>query len=160
MTLLDFFSQWLEQRRMERAVIRGHELTLKSMEQEYDKEVNICQSCEALKLELAKAHDMNSLLIERLTTTPVVQEKQESNEVLKPILPRHQSWKMRQQTLEANDRHNARLIEEKVQEELRIREKDKPSPELVILTEVPITVESIEKELGVTDADESISSTA
>jgi hypothetical protein len=155
-SILLFLSAWLDKRSEERAKQREHELDLRRLENEQIRESSVCESCEALKIELARLHDQNNLLINRMTTPNEVPIKQESDEVLKPIMPRHQSWKMRQQTLEANDRHNAKLINDKVKEELKIRERDKPAPEIVVLTE-PITVESIEKELGVTDADESVS---
>jgi hypothetical protein len=157
MTLLLFFTGWLDKRSDEKKAQREHELRLKELENEEIHDSRICQSCEALKLELHKAHALNYELIQKMTNpTPITVKPESNEEPLKPILPNHRSWKVRQQTLEANDRHNARIIQDKVKEEVDILNRNKPVPEIVVLTE-PITVESIEKELGVTDANESIS---
>jgi hypothetical protein len=102
----------------------------------------VCQTCEALKLELAKAHDLNHELLQTLTTKseapapPVNQE-------FKPITPkRHLTFAMRRQMLEAEDKIKAKLIAEQ-QAESKTIAKD--------LTKNPLTSASTTVDSNLTD---------
>lgn len=94
----------------------------------------ICKSCETLKQQLEIANFEKEKLLNRLLEKPIVEEAPVQNE-LKPIQPRTVPWHVRKQMLENESRESARLLRDKVEE---IKQSSEP-----------LTVEEIEKELGV-----------
>ena len=95
--------------------IRRNEIDIlreaKEVELETIEEQLVCQTCEVLKMELARAHDQNQRLIEIITAKPEPETKI-SIENLKPILPtRHMPFHVRRQMLEQEDRAKARVIQ-------------------------------------------------
>jgi|SRR5215831_4553285 len=97
---------------------------------EIRREYRICESCENLKMELARAHDENKLLLSYVMNPPKVEEPLPEPGNLKPILPTVMPWSIRKRMLEEEGRKQAELIK-KSNEERAAR------------------IESIEKELGV-----------
>lgn len=68
-----------------------------------------CYSCENLKMELARAHRTNELLIEKLTEKPVIQE---TSGELNPEIARQikTPWRLKKQLLEEADADKARVL--------------------------------------------------
>lgn len=75
-------------------------------------EAKACLTCEALRLELAKAHDLNRQLLDSMLKKDEEEPKINTAE-LKPILPnRHLPFNMRKQMLMAEDRRAAQALAE------------------------------------------------
>jgi hypothetical protein len=115
-------------------------LEIKSDYKEKLKELDYCESCESLKLQLATVNEQNKYLLNKLTETPEP-EKTPDTSNLKPLLPMHMSWSAKRQMLESESREEAKIRANKV------REMSSPAT----ATE-KLTVEQIEKELGVDSA--------
>jgi len=148
MNIFTWLNDYLIHRSNERQKEREHQLRLRELESEEIKESNVCQACETLKLELAVAHQLNRELLEMVKPKPTEVPINRPEE-FKPLLPRHQSFRVKREFLEANDRHTAKILRDKLQEQ---QEAVKiPTP-----VSGPVTVESIERELGVDDADGSV----
>lgn len=122
------------------------------LEREQQLEDKVCQSCETLKMQLEAANYEKTLLIKALTDKPESETKIDTSE-LKPIKPRVIPWHVRRQMLEKDDRAKA----------LSMKNAAKPdSPEPKIETEAvatstidnPVSIEDLEKELGVVNAAE------
>ena len=97
---------------------------------EEKQEASICQTCEVLITQLARAHiEKDNLLsqIERMSN-PVV-PSQETSEIPEPLKSRMVPWTIRRNLLEAEDRKKAQLMRE-------VKEKN-PS------------IEKLEKEVGI-----------
>jgi hypothetical protein len=95
------------------------------------RENRTCNTCEVLRLENARLLQENSKLIDRILEKPEV-IKQEEQKEFKPILPRHTSWNVRKQMLEAEDRRKAQLLKqqekistEDLEKELDVVEKER-----------------------------------
>lgn len=76
-------------------------------------EASICQTCEVLTTQLARAHiEKDNLLaqLERMNN-PVV-PIQETSELPEPLKPRMVPWAIRKNLLEAEDRKKAQLMRE------------------------------------------------
>lgn len=94
-----------------------HCLAEAEAERELKREAIVCQSCENLKLELAKAHDLNRELISTITHPRQAEEKIPDIKEFKPITPqRHLTFAMRKQMLEAEDRRKAQILREQAAE--------------------------------------------
>lgn len=138
MFLLDWYREYLE--------IKA-EAKAKAIEN------TVCQTCEALKLELAKAHDRENELLKAITHPVKTEEKPIDIENLKPILPtRHQTFTMRRQMLQAEDRRRADALRRHVEDSTNsVRNESKvESPTTEASTEVDsnLTAE-LEAELDV-----------
>lgn len=136
MFLLDWYREYLE--------IRA-EAKAKAIEN------TVCLTCEALKLELAKAHDLNNELIRNITHPVKTEEKPIDIENLKPILPaRHLTFGMRKQMLEAEDRRKAAILRERESENKTVTVDETKIPAASASTEVDsnLTAE-LEAELDV-----------
>lgn len=97
-----------------------------------------CESCEILKMEIARLRDENSRLLDRILEKPSIAPPI-SSEGLKPIMPRNIPFRVRQQMLEAEDREKAQAIR-------RAQTITEVNPN------TSQSIEEIEKELGVTNA--------
>src|SRR5215203_6618158 len=85
-------------------------------------EEKVCQSCEILKEQLNIANFEKRELLNRITrpdeqTTPPLT-------TLTPIMPRMLPWKVKQQMLQAEDRHKAQLLGNAPKESTEDLEKD------------------------------------
>jgi hypothetical protein len=97
-------------------------------------EPKICETCEILKMELAKAQEREKRLLDKILDVPKVEDAPPRTPI--PI-PRNQlPWSARKQILEEEDRQRARAM----------REAPKP------IEAKGQTVEELEKELGVENA--------
>ena len=136
----------------ERTNKRAHTLELKRMENEHEDSLIerqvTCQSCEALKLEIARLHDQNNRLIEGILDKPEP-EKPMDITGLKPILPKqHLNWNARRQVLEQNDREQARILRQHADE---LKANNIEPTKTVSSTTEPLTTSQIEQELGIDD---------
>lgn len=125
MFLLDWYQQYLmirsQWRRDATDIVRT------------EKEVEICQSCETLRDQLALANAREQKLLDRIMEKP--EKPVDTPHVAgKPILPLRTPWKVRQQMLETEDRIKAQ----------RLREAPKPST---------TDVAELEKELDIASAE-------
>lgn len=94
MFLIDWYRQWKEARR---------EFT----------EPKVCETCETLKIQVEQLRMDNEKLLNRILEKPVQVEQTRAVDNVTPIKTRqHVPWKVRQQLLEENDRHKAKLIRE------------------------------------------------
>ncbi len=123
MFLLNWYKEYLEIRYEKQARI---------------KELQFCQACDTLKLELAVANEERKYLIEKITADKQIPEAIK-NEVsnLKPVLPSRINWNVRRQMLESEDRARAQILKKREDS----NPKSNPDREL--------TVRELEKELGV-----------
>jgi len=101
------------------------------------KDLQFCQACETLKLQLAIANDERRMLINKLTDKPEVTESKIDTNILHPINPARMNWNVRRQHLEAESREQAKILKQK-QDETNSNKSDKA-----------LTVHEIERELGV-----------
>lgn len=76
---------------------------------EEKREASICQSCESLKLYIARLELEKDRLLNEVLHKPEPEKAVDVSE-LKPVLPRHIPWKVRQQALEENDRAKAKIL--------------------------------------------------
>jgi len=97
------------------------------------KELQFCQACETLKMQLAIANDERRLLINKLTDKPEAIEEKQSLDNLRPIQPPRMSWNVRRQHLESESREAAK----------RLHKNNEAN------SGKALTVNEIEKELGV-----------
>lgn len=114
----------------------------KQMKKDFAPEVQPCQTCEVLRIELERAHDENRRLVIAITTPKEVQvEKEPDTTDMKPLQigRRHMTWGVRRQMLEQEDKVQARLAEEKARE---LAAAGTPST---------ITVEELEAEVGLAE---------
>lgn len=88
-------------------------------------EIRLCKSCETLHQALDQANyekkELMNLFIEK-QRVPGFREHQED---LKPIKPLHTPWRVRQQTLEAEDRVKARLMKQSADANISVEELEK-----------------------------------
>ena len=96
------------------------------------RQVEICESCETLKMQLSIANQTNEKLLERIFNKPVEAPPIDTSE-LKPI-NQHKAipWNTRRQMLEAEDRATAKILREQAKSE-------------------ETKIEDLEKELGVAE---------
>lgn len=86
-----------------------HELEL----QEYEQQSRVCQSCEALKIQL----EVQNQLIRELTKKPVASISDETSAAHQAILPKHKPWSVRRNELERADRQRAEELKAQVTSE-------------------------------------------
>lgn len=125
------------------------------MEIDQERDLNVCQSCEALKLEMARLHDQNNELISSLTKPINQQEAKVDTSELKPISPRSMPWGVRRQMLEAEDRAKAKIMRDQQkerQEAVAANAKTELAPVMANVTGADELTE-LEKELGVVNGD-------
>lgn len=84
-----------------------------------------CKSCETLQHQLEIANYEKKELLNRILsfTEPKVEEQIVNN--IEPIRPKAVSWKVRQQELEREDRHKAKLLKEKEAEMKALKDLEK-----------------------------------
>ena len=83
-----------------------------------------CNVCEVLRSQLDKVEsERRELLQKLLAQSEPPPSSQEREKELRPILPQHVPWRVRQQMLEAEYRAQARLMKEK-QKEISELEKE------------------------------------
>ena len=110
------------------------------------RESRICDSCETLKLEIARLRQDNERLLDRLLKEPELPKVQIEQD-LRPINPsRFMSWNMRREMLERESRDAALKLQEKMKSN-----KLQPTNSPVNINK---SVEELERELGVEDATE------
>lgn len=102
------------------------------------RELEFCEACETLKLQLSLANDERKRLIDRLVDKPEAEPIKELDEQPRAIMPSRVQWGVRRQSLEAESRANAAALRRREEE----NKKDNSSRNL--------TINEIEKELGVT----------
>ncbi len=95
MILLDWYREYLEIKSERAAKVR---------------ELNYCEACETLKLQLAIANEERKMLINKLTDKPEITEPKADDNVLKPLMPNRMNWNTRRQILESEDRERAKII--------------------------------------------------
>lgn len=87
---------------------------------------SICESCEYLKMQIAREQELNRELMEKLTDKPepmVIAEPK----VQVPI-PKFIPWKVRKQMLEAEDRRTAQVLKDKQNEmQQALRQTENPN---------------------------------
>jgi len=118
MFILNWYREWLELKR------------------EY-KAPRVCESCETLKISVDSLRQDNHRLLSRLLEQPNIPNEPATDNIT-PIKPRHTPWKVRQQMLEENDRHKAKLM----------REAPKPqSSEAKIGVSADTTIDELEQDV-------------
>lgn len=75
-------------------------------------EKKVCNSCDILKLELARLQLERDKLLDRILEKPVTVERTIAPEPSTRILPKALPWAVRRQMLEAEDRERARLMKQ------------------------------------------------
>ena len=110
---------------------------------EKKRELNYCESCEVLKLQLAMANEEKQQLLDRILN-PVIKPESKLIDTpnLKPLMPTSMSWSARRQMLEAEDRAKARA--------LRNNDAVKVSNSQSRVSN-PLSIPEIERELGVSE---------
>lgn len=121
--------------------IRMEEYELKEFEIEKNL---VCQTCEALKLELANAHNLNNKLINNIIDPPK-SEFVEDNGPKQVIQTRHLPFSVIKNKLEAESRAKA----EKIRQEALIT-VNLAKPDTVTINSGSIT--ELEQDLGISDA--------
>lgn len=112
-------------------------------------EIDFCPTCEALKLELAKAHDMNRVLLSSITNPKQPEEKAINIEELKPIVPaRHQTFTMRRQMMQAEDRRKADALRRQEEESRTVVKNESEIPSVKTEVDSNLTAE-LEAELDI-----------
>jgi hypothetical protein len=114
-------------------------LDIKNTQAAQAKELQYCEACETLKLQLAVANDERRFLLEKLTDNkPVIEQVVPESVILNPL---HKSmrWTARRELLESEARDVAK----------RLRQNRENTTELKDVSK-PLTVAAIEEELGVT----------
>jgi len=77
-----------------------------------EKQVEICESCETLKEQLALANQREQKLMDRLLEKPEKTVVEAPHKAGPPLMPTRVPWRVRQQMLEAEDREKAKLMRE------------------------------------------------
>lgn len=105
-------------------------------------EVQLCESCETLKSQLAITNEQNRQLLRSLLelTNPKPAAPVETKEI-QPITNKYVPWRVRQQMLEEADRAKAAIIRRREDEIADIKKQ----------SEI-IKIEELEQELGVNNA--------
>jgi len=85
-----------------------------------------CNTCEVLRERLAQSDAERRELLNRLLDRDKPEPVPTAEQDLKPIQPQYVPWRVRQQMLEAEDRHRAQLLraKEKEKEETEARVKN------------------------------------
>jgi hypothetical protein len=142
---MNFIDRWLQLRAQEREFERAHEIELIRLENERIQESSICQSCEALKLEIARLHDQNNKLVEGILHKPEAETvQQQPLSELGPKKGQKIPWAVRRQMLETEDRAQARIIAER---------KKQAEAEAKFDPAITQSITSLEEELGVVNGD-------
>ena len=123
--LLDFVRDWLDMRRESR---------------------NYCKSCELLQRALEAETLEKRQLLQKFVYTEVSTPTAVVN-APEPMLPKIVPWHIKRQMLEAEDREKAATIR-RLEEEKRQANKNKSES----IESNSISIEELEKELGVSDA--------
>lgn len=76
----------------------------------------VCEVCEVLRGQLERSERERHELLVRLLDPPGEVRVNTPEEEIKPIKPQHIPWRVRQQILEQEDRHKAKVMRDKVQE--------------------------------------------
>lgn len=69
----------------------------------------ICESCETLRIEIARLRDENEKLLDRILEKPEVAEIRKAAPVMQQM-PKNVPWNVRRQMLEAEDRERAKIL--------------------------------------------------
>lgn len=116
-------------------------LNIRAEYREKQKELEFCDSCEALKLQLAMANDEKKYMLEKLLDKREPEEAVQPPQMFKPVMPGRINWNVRRQMLEQEDRAAAKA---KQANDAIITSAAKPANEIKSLT-----VSEIEREIGV-----------
>jgi hypothetical protein len=112
-------------------------LDIKNTRAVQKRELQYCEACETLKLQLSIANEERKFLINKLVEAPAEVEEKPNFSELKPLLPNRMNWNVRRQMLESEDRAAAKLMQQKKNE---AKSETKGNV---------LTIHEIEKELGV-----------
>lgn len=93
-----------------------------------------CQNCEYLKLQIEKLQLQNEQLLQKLMN-PIVPEVKSVNEPKEAIKPKFIPWRVRRQTLEAEDARAAAVLNQRKAEIEQTEGKlaDKDDPDVIAL---------------------------
>lgn len=75
-----------------------------------------CPVCEVLREHLVKSENERRELLQRALAPPLSEPLPTGKEEYKPIQPQFIPWRVRQQMLEQEDRHKAKLSADKIKE--------------------------------------------
>ena len=75
-----------------------------------------CEACEILRAQLEQSSRERLDLLNRLLDKDKVEPPTVTSEEFQPIKPQFTPWRVRQAMLEAEDRHKAKLMNDKVKE--------------------------------------------
>lgn len=115
-------------------------LAIKAENAERIKELDYCESCEALKLQLAMSNDREKQLLDRIIHPPEPKEEEPHQPVvLRPIMPSRMSWNVKRQALESESRAAAKALRENDAIKVTNEQSERRA----------LTVKEIEKEIGV-----------
>lgn len=77
---------------------------------EEKREAARCNSCDVLKMEVARLQIENKMLLDKLLKEPTIEPKIDTTE-LKPITPKHaRLWSVQRQMLQSEDRATAKAL--------------------------------------------------
>ena len=112
-------------------------LRVQELEQkELDREIGlICNSCENLKIELAKNHQLVNTLLEKLTESPKEEVIEKSSEPPRIIGPSHVPWNVRRQQLESESRKELQRLKDSASQNAAKPDIDKLEKDLGISVE-------------------------
>ena len=109
-------------------------------------EEKVCASCETLRSLLEQSQfEKRDLLNRLLQSNEKTEEPRATPENLKPIMPRHVPWRVRQQMLEEESRNRARSMTNAAKPDTAKTETYKVEPQ---------SIDELERELGVVDTHE------
>lgn len=120
------------------------------LEREQRLEDEACPSCETLRTQLEASNYEKSLLIKALTEKPT--EPATNREDIQPIKPRMIPWHVRRQMLEKDDRAKAASMKNAAKPDAPVKIETEAVANATI--DNPVSVEDLEKELGVVNAAE------
>jgi hypothetical protein len=110
-------------------------LDIKNEQRARVKELQYCEACETMKLQLALANQNMKDVLDRLLAEDAPAEEPKAPEKLRAVMPTSLRWGARQQMMEAEDRERAKAL--------------RNNPAINAQPSTPLTTAEIEKELGV-----------
>lgn len=117
---------------------------IKAENKRLQRENDVNEANEILKHELEVVRLENQRLLDRILEKPKEEVKPDITD-LKPVTPMHLPWRVRQQMLEAEDRDRAKKLKQVQTEKVEASVEFKTEA----TTDKPMSVEALEKELGV-----------
>lgn len=107
---------------------------LYEIRRENKERASVCPACEVFKVELSNSRRTNDMLLSRILTPQAMSEPIASGDP-QPIILKHKPWKVKQQELERQDRHEAARIMTEFQNKIKT-----------------VNTEELEKQLGIKNA--------